>query len=245
VARRKLTDTSHPDSSLTAGFWLTFSDESQPPMRDKIIFLTFKEVAKVGPGLFNVSSVCDRLGITLPMINHYFGSRDELLAETASVFYARYIAQLWEAVECAPRDPRSRIEAWMRRQIKGTDELGGWGGIYNYPVAMADVSQIVERKYGDMMRERFEFNLMGLGLLIRDMRAGEVSGEAVDASPELRHDLLADDELLMAVSAVSWATLGVSVWNSGRHLPSSGIADVDARREALIDAYVNRILDTI
>jgi len=49
----------------------------------------------------------------------------------------------------------------------------------------------------------------------------------------------------MSVSAVSWATLGVSVWNSGRHLPSAGIADVDARRDALIDAYVNRILDTI
>ena len=98
MARRRLTDTSHADASLNDEYWLRFSDEPQPSMRDKIIYLTFEEVAKVGPSLFNVSSVCDRLGITHPMVNHYFGSRDELLAETAYVVYVRYIGQLWEAV---------------------------------------------------------------------------------------------------------------------------------------------------
>ena len=245
MARRRLTDTSHADASLNDEYWLRFSDEPQPSMRDKITYLTFEEVAKVGPSLFNVSSVCDRLGITHPMVNHYFGSRDELLAETAYVVYVRYIAQLWEAVERAPREPRARIEAWMRQQIAGTEELGGWGGVLNYPTAAANVSDIVEEKYRDLFRERFEANLMGLALLVSDFLAGSVATLPTEPTPEVREELLANPQLVAATFTLSWAILGVSVWNSGRHLPSAGIPEIAEWRDELIEAYIDRILQAI
>ena len=245
MARRRLTDTSHADVSLNDEYWLRFSDEPQPSMRDKIIYLTFEEVAKVGPSLFNVSSVCDRLGITHPMVNHYFGSRDELLAETAYVVYVRYIGQLWEAVERAPKEPRARVEAWIRQQIDGTEELGGWGGVLNYPTAVANVSQIIERKYRDLIRERFETNLMGLALLVSDFHSGSVSDRPPTVTPEFREALLSNRELVLATSALSWATQGISVWNSGRHLPSAGIPEIAEWRDELIEAYIDRILQAI
>ena len=64
MARRKLSDVSHPDPLLTEDFWLQFGDDPQPPMRLKILYVTFGEVENSGPGSFNVASVCDRLGIT-------------------------------------------------------------------------------------------------------------------------------------------------------------------------------------
>lgn len=245
MARRRLTDTSHPDTTLTDEYWLRFSDEPQPPMRDKIIYLAFEEVAKVGPGLFNTSSVCDRLGITHPMVNHYFGSRDELLAETAYVVYVRYIAQLWEAVERAPKDPRARIEAWMRQQIAGTEELGGWGGVLNYPTAAANVANIIDRKYRDLIRERFEGNMIRLELLVRDFLEGSVTALPAEPTAAMRAELLANPRLMAATSMLSWAILGVSVWNAGRYLPSAGIGDIDSRKDELIDAYIHRIIHSI
>jgi hypothetical protein len=117
MARRKLSDVSHPDPLLTDEFWLEYGDDPQPPMRLKILYVTFGEVASAGPSSFNVASVCDRLGITYPMVNHYFGNRDGLLAEGAYMVYQRYVEKLWDAAMSATRKPEARLKAWMMAQI--------------------------------------------------------------------------------------------------------------------------------
>ena len=249
MARRRLTDTSHPDSSLVDEFWLRFSDKPQPPMRDKIIYLTTEEVALVGPTVFNVSSVCDRLGVTHPMVNHYFGSRDALLAETVLFVYQRYIEKIRAAVAAAPANPRERLRAWINQQIDGTAELGGWGGILNYPSSSQHISDLVEEKYGPTMQSLFATNVTRLGLLVRDVRDGVVTDpDSVDLE-ELAAEFLAEPpsptSIVAVASSVSWSTLGVSVWNAGQHLPSSKIPSLLERKDAVIEAHIERTLDSI
>lgn len=244
MARRRLSDTSHPDTSLDDAYWLRFGDQPQPPMRDKIIYLTAEEVAKVGPAVFNVASVSDRLGITHPMVNHYFGGRDALLAETAFVVYQRYIHSLWEAVAAAPAEPRARLRAWMMQQIEGTAELGGWGGILNYPSSSMHVSGLLQENFGDKMRDLFVTNTVRLGILVEDLRSGEVTSFDDMDIETVRLRFLAEPESMARGSSVGLSTLGVAIWNAGQHLPTRGAPELDEHKDQLIAAHVERVIDS-
>lgn len=244
MARRRLSDTTHADKDLTDEYWLRFGDNPQPLMRDKIIYLTFEEVAKVGAGLFNVASVCDRLGVTHPMVNHYFGGRDALLAETAFWVYERHITGMWNAVQQAPRDPQARLRAWFRKHIESTTEIGGWGGILNYPVGALNISQIIGEKFGDSMQEMFEGNLMRLAVLVLDVINDEVT-LGVEPDQELRAKLLENPVATAKAASVAWSALGVSVWNGGRHLPSASIPEVQNQRERLIEHHIDSVISSI
>lgn len=243
MARRRLSDTSHPDTSLDDAYWLRFGDQPQPPMRDKIIYLTAEEVAKVGPAVFNVASVSDRLGITHPMVNHYFGGRDGLLAETAFVVYQRYIHSLWEAVAAAPAEPRARLRAWMMQQIEGTADLGGWGGILNYPSSSMHVSGLLQDNFGDQIRDLFVTNTLRLGILVEDLRSGEVTSFDDMDVEGLREHFLGQPEAMARGASVSFSTLGVAVWNAGQHLPTRTAPELDEYRDQLISAHVERVIN--
>jgi AcrR family transcriptional regulator len=242
VARRKLTDTSHPDTTLTDSYWLTWGDEPQPHMRQKIIYLTFEEVSKIGPGAFGVSNVCDRLGITYPMVNHYFGGRDQLLAEGAYHAYIRYVTSLWEAVDAAPRNPVARLEAWMRAQISWTRQWSGWGALLNYPVASLMVTEILDRNFRDDMQRYFEWNLAGLAVLVNDVLTGTVTEERPSLDNSDRTDLLSNIELVHLTSSVAFSTLGASVWNAGQHLPSAKIQMAVDMAPELVEQHIQRVI---
>ena len=218
-------------------------------MRDKITILTSEEVAAVGPTEFNVSSVSHRLGITHPMVNHYFGGRDHLIAETAYFVYRRYITALWEAVLTAPAEPRERLRRWISEQIVRTQELGGWGGILNYPTSAKAISDIIESNFGPQMQELFSQNIVRLGCLVQDIRSGTVTDwETIDAEA-LSQRFLAEkndpDSVLAVGASVAWSTLGISVWSAGQHLPSSSIPSLLAVKEEIMAAHIERIIDSI
>lgn len=242
MARRKLSDTSHPDATLTDSYWLTWGDEPQPHMRQKIIYLTFEEVAKIGPGAFGVSSVCDRLGITYPMVNHYFGGRDQLLAEAGYLAYIRYVTSLWDAVDRAVREPAARLEAWMKAQVNWTKDWSGWGALLNYPVASLTVTEILDRNFREEMQRYFEWNLAGLAVLVNDVLNDSVTEERPRLDYSDRTDLLANTELVHLTASVAFSILGASVWNAGQHLPSAKIqAAVDLAPE-LVEQHIQRVI---
>jgi len=242
VARRKLSDTYHPDETLTDEYWLQWGDERQPHMRDKILYLTLEEVAYVGPGAFSVASVCDRLGITYPMVNHYFGGRDQLLAEGAQLAYARYVNALWTAVDRAEKEPVARLAAWMREQIGWTRKMSGWGAILNFPVSSLHVSELMDRHYREEMQRYFERNIVGLTLLVNDLRNGTVTLDLPVVDDQRRDEYLADEELVGLAALVSFATLGAAVWNAGQHLPSAKIPEVQQMAPEIVEQHVERVI---
>lgn len=249
MARRKLSETSHPDESLDENYWLKYGSDPQPTMRVKILFVTFDEIAKAGPGSFNVSSVCDRLGITYPMVNHYFGGRDSLIAEAAHMIYARYVERLWSAVQAAPRDPRERLKAWILAQIKETNEMGGWGAVLNYPLAAKEVSAEISANFGKEMARGFELNMARLSMLILDIRRGKISDTDFVRGGVPRSEMLANPELQALLPVVGWGVIGASVWLAGRHLPATGVIeelesfDFDGSVDSLVAGLI-RLVET-
>jgi hypothetical protein len=57
-----------------------------------------------------------------------------------------------------------------------------------------------------------------------------------------REALLGSDAVLDITATISWATLGVAVWRSGRHTPSKGITELDRLAERFIDAHTENMI---
>lgn len=242
MARRRLVDVDHPDTSLTDAFWLQFGEDPQPPMRLKILYITLGEVAKSGPGSFNVASVCDRLGITYPMVNHYFGGRDGLLAEGAVMRYRMYVDALAKAA-AEPLAPEDRLRAWIFQQLRDTIAMGGWAPILNYQLSAREVNDIINDRFRTEMNDLFQLNLARLGSLILDIRAGECS--KIDFITFPKNEMLADPALQALAPLVAWSTFGLSVWVAGSHAPARDIPEVSMMSHDLIENHVSLLIDTI
>lgn len=245
MARRKLTDVAHPDPLLTDDFWLEFGDDPQPSMRLKILYVTFGEVASSGPGAFNVASVCDRLGITYPMVNHYFGSRDGLLAEGASMVYRKYIEALWKAVEAAPREPEARLRAWTMAQVSETLAMGGWGSILNYPLAAREVTSEIQTNFQQPLNRLFELNLARLAVIVNDIRRGVVTDVDFTEDNYPKAEMLKDPFLNSVMPTVAWSTFGLSVWLGGQHAPARNIKEISVMLDDLLESHLQAVIHLI
>jgi len=222
--------------------WLDFGDDPEPSNRDRLIYLTMREVAIVGPASFNTSGVCNTLGISYPMVNYYFGNRDGLIAEAGHATYVRYVAKLWDAVEDAPRTPVDRLRAWMQAHLRLNVEIRGWGAVLNYPRFSRSIEEILHERFGEDHRRHFELNMARLARLILDVWGQTVTDFPYGADDFPREELLQIQELLEITATISWATLGVAVWRSGRHMPSKGITELEQFSERFIDAHTENML---
>lgn len=245
MARRKLSDVTHPDLVLTEDFWLQFGDDPQPPMRLKILYVTFGEVALAGPSSFNVASVCDRLGITYPMVNHYFGGRDGLLAEAAAMVYERYIDRLRAAAANAPRTPEDRLKAWMMANLAETRELGGWGPILNYPLAAREVTEVITDKFQSSLNRNFEANLSRLSVLVSDVHHDRVSNPDFSAPLPPRDESLYDPMMQELVPLIAWTIFGMSVWVAGQHAPARQIPEAYEMTEDFVNKSFRQMITLI
>ena len=227
---------------LDANFWLHFGVNPEPPMRDKVLFTTIDDVSRVGPATFNVKLVCEALDVSYSLINHHFGSRDELLAEATVIAYAMYVEELWQNVSLAERTPEARLEAWIRASIAWTQRMIGWSAVLNYPTASLDVTEFVNEKYRTEMTEWGELNLARLFVLIRDVRLGLVSDTPLVRGLVPKVQLLTDIHEQEVMASIGWSILGVSVWHAGRHLPTSDIPEVNGVYDNLVDYHVSRLI---
>jgi len=224
------------------GIWLDFSDDPEPSNRDRLIYLTMREVAIVGPASFNTGGVCDTLGISYPMVNYYFGNRDGLIAEAGHATYVRYITKLWDSVLDAPRTPIDRLRAWMLAHLRLNVEIRGWGAVLNYPRFSSSIEEILNERFGEDHRRHFELNMARLARLIIDVWEETVTDFPYDVDDFPRDEFLQRSELLEITATISWATLGVAVWRSGRHTPSKGISELERLSDHLIDAHTENMI---
>jgi hypothetical protein len=95
------------------------------------------------------------------------------------------------------------------------------------------------------LTELFEYNMAVLIRLIADVRSGAANPWPEHFTPEFRSFAAQDPQMMALGASVAWSTLGVSVWSSGQHVPSSSVAEIDANRDRLITAHVERLLESV
>jgi AcrR family transcriptional regulator len=230
------------DQSDLTSFWLNFGDNPEPSIRQKMIYLTIREVALVGPGSFNTMGVCDALDLTYPMVNHYFGNRDGLIAEAGFVTYELYVQRIWANVEAAKPNPEARLRAWMEAQVRLNTEVSGWGAILNYSPFSQSVFKILEEKFGERRQRLFELNISRLAQLVKDYREGRLTQFDFDLDNYPRAEFLKDQRLIELTSTIAFSTLGLAVWRSGGHAPSQGIPELKKLAENLSESHIKNML---
>jgi hypothetical protein len=213
--------------------------------RQQFLEQTIDEFARVGPGRFNPGKIARDLGVTVAMINHYFGSRYGLISEAAYLVYARYIDEMFSAITNAPRNPEDRLRAWIATQIAVARRVGGWGIVLNYPTLALKESLTLDSNFRTLMTAKFEVNLARLAQLILDVKAGSVSPNEITEENSDFTSLLANPALVALGSSIAMSTLGAAVWMAGSHAPSADSKESHKRAEFVVQAHIDHLIEQV
>lgn len=233
-----------PGRVLDDTFWEDLWGSSDLDMREKIIALTFEAISRVGPSTFNVKLVCEELEVSYSLINHHFGSRDELIAETAFYAYTRYVDELWESAKKG-KNPKQRLKNWLLASVSWSTRASGWGVILNYPTASLDISNIITEKYKQPMADWGQLNLARLLQLIIDVKKNRISDNEYQLGNLPLTQLLANTKNLYLMSSIGWSILGLAVWSAGRHLPTGQTKESRLHERMAVKNHINRIINQI
>ena len=230
---------------LTPEYWRNMCGDSSPSARDRFLYLTVDEFGRRGPGGFKHTEVSQSLGYTSAMINHYFGSRDGLIAEGSYTAYLIYVEDLRQAVADAPRDPRARLRAWMMAQIQFGQKWPGWAVAHNYPrVALGNPLDYSDR-FRELMTVKFELNLGRLAQLILDVQSEKVSEIEITEETFDRARYLANSALVDLTASVAMSTLGSAVWFAGKHEPSQATPEAVALSAHVVSNHIENVIDFV
>jgi len=180
--------------------------------------------------------LCRDLHLSKALVNYHFGSRDGLVAEAMALGYERYVDTLWTAAVATGPEPLDRLMAWINAQIDWTVTNAGLAAALNfstfYARGAAAESASVARMHDAGVR-----NFANLQRLVK------AAGAAVraDGAP-------APDAVTVGLDAavIGWATLGLSVWLAGNHLPTQDLAvqsHIPLGREHLHKVVVDMLRD--
>jgi len=220
----------------------------EPSTRDRMLDLTMREVAQVGPAAFNTRTVCTALGIAHPMVHYYFGSRDGLIAEAAHVLYARYVDLLWESVEDAPRDPLARLRTYLAAGVRLSVEMRGWGAVLNYyPFYSNAVADIVAERFQQQHTHLYVRNLAMIAQLVADVWADRITDDAPEPATTDGEAgaALEPHPVLEAIAGHMFTIHGLTVWRAGHVVPSGGTSDIEQFADATVASHLENLVSLI
>jgi AcrR family transcriptional regulator len=230
------------DPTLTPEFWQGLCGNPEPTSREKFLYLTIDEFSRTGPGGFSHALIARRLGVTVAMINHYFGSRNGLISEAAFTVYSDYIEALTLAVKKAPKNPAARLEAWIRRQISFAVSSSGWAVVLNYPTLSLENPVEFAVLFRTRMSALFNVNMARLGQLILDLKSGTVSISEITVDNVDLDFYMANVKLVSLASSVGMATLGAAVWAAGSHAPSAESPEAKKFGDFILEEHVQNVI---
>jgi AcrR family transcriptional regulator len=192
--------------------------------RDLIILTSIDQITKTGPVDFNSGEVCDLLNLKHPMINYYFGSRDGLIAEAAMWAYRSWSQKVIAATINAPRNAEKRLRAYLDASLEWAENMQAMTVLSQYPVLSKEVKNLIDGGYSIELQKDFEFHLVFLATLIKDIRTGKNSDLDFDQTnyPKTKYSLSHTRELLDAAS-LAWSAHGIMIWRSGSHTPTKNL----------------------
>jgi AcrR family transcriptional regulator len=183
------------------------------------------ELSRNGPSGVDAAAVCRNLGLSPSLVNHYFGSRAQLLIEAAVVAYERYVDLQIAAIDAAGDTGEEQLRAWIDAQVSWTVLNLGAAIVMDFP--RMHIPQGAELGPDEVQRldVAASRNLVALASILDRIQSG-----ARGKSQLTREQIVGRPDLVSATSHIGWLTYGHSLWRAGRHAPT--VDSPDARRLA-------------
>ena len=206
---------------------------------------TISEVARHGVFSINARHVCLAAGVSFGAVSHNFGSWDGLLAAATALAYREYIEELWLAAQVAPRDPVSRLSAWIRAQVDYGRRMSGWSAVINYPTSFERISELLRDQHGEEMKGLLELNLARLGQLTIDVREDTVTDFSFGVGEFPRAQMLADMRAVARSTTVGWSALGMAVWAGSAGTRAQNVPEMDELFSQILEFNIGEIISSI
>lgn len=224
--------------------WLKYGDIPNPNTRQKMIMLGIEQIIRVGVADFVSTQVCERLGIKHPMVNHYFGSRAQFMAEVQWWAYQHWARNVDGLFRNAPAHPRKRLRAFVEGEVEYAKRLGGMAILIQYPTVSASTLSLLTEQHQAEAQRIFEYHLALITLCVRDIRNKTVSPFDFDVHSVPKSKLLKSPRDFLCATEISWATHGLAMWSSGKHLATEKV-DEGAISGLTTQIAVKKMIDTI
>ena len=145
-------------------------------------------------------------------------------------------------VEHEHKSAEKRLRIWLEESIEIQYEMHGWGPIFNFPASARAVTEIVNKKFSDELESWSELNMARLMFLIEDLQKNKVRECTYVLGKVPKAKLLLNTKLMALAASVGWSSLGMAVWNAGRHLPSKQLSLKSTITKQMMKSHVENII---
>ena len=216
---------------LTEEFWIEECGNPAPSVKEQLIILTTREIARVGPEAFSARDVCDLIGAKYPMINYYFGGREGLLQAAALRVHDLWIKNVRDALSSKPSEPMKQLKAICKAEVAFAKEWCPMALLAANPVLFTSKTSDAESEDGDSAIDRREANTeLYLGILTKliiDARKGKPSLVEYRRNRVPIDDLKAQPLAYIAATNLAWSIRGLTSWFAGPHDGEWGIENIN------------------
>ena len=137
----------------------TRNRETPEVRRRLLIEATMRSIAKYGYAGTTIETICEEAQVSRGLINHHFGSKEELIRQSYKALRDEWVAQTHGAVAEHYDDPEDKLRAMIRVSFGPTmfkqEYLGIWAGFWS-AIGKSPALRRMNRELFDKDREAYE-----------------------------------------------------------------------------------------
>ena len=137
----------------------TRNRETPEVRRRMLIEATMRSIAKFGYAGTTIETICEEAQVSRGLINHHFGSKEELIRQSYKALRDEWVAQTHGAIAEHYDDPEDKLRAMIRVSFGPTmfkqEYLGIWAGFWS-AIGKSPALRRMNRELFDKDREAYE-----------------------------------------------------------------------------------------
>jgi len=131
-----------------------------PEVRRKLLIeATMRSIAKFGYAGTTIDTICSEAQVSRGLINHHFGSKEELIRQSYKALRDEWVAQTHGAIAEHYADPEDKLRAMIRVSFGPTmfkqEYLGIWAGFWS-AIGKSPALRKMNRELFDKDRAAYE-----------------------------------------------------------------------------------------
>lgn len=132
-----------------------FERQSPDARREALMDATLRCLADRGVERTSIRSICEEAGVSVGLVNHYYSSKDALIADVYDRLADGLLAALKEEVERAGGSARQRLSAFFRASFSSvvldSDLLRVWLSFWSMTHRSGLIAGVHARTYGNYL----------------------------------------------------------------------------------------------